>query len=354
LVDSFSIGRHTIGSGGPPLFLFDIGTYFYKDINLAEKLIFALKEAGINIVKGEILHNSEICYNDDTLVEFPDQNAALKKERYRDIIESKVISLEEYKKLFDFCKKQNMEFVLSVYDTESANFAKEIGAVALKIASSNIVHQPLIEHVSTLGLPLFIDTGKSTMEEISRAINWAQDAGAKNIIIQHSPLALPNPVEEHNMKFMCALGNIFGLPYSLSCHHAGEEMLYAAVALGASAIEKGLCPDDLGTDLDGIHALSVGKVGEVVQKCMNIYKGLGDGVRYLPKNRTKFISRMGLVAKRDIVSGDVISLDSVTFSFPAKGIPVECWEEVVGWKFRSHVSSGKYIKWADIEPAGSS
>ena len=349
----YSIGEHPIGLGAAPLFLPDIGTFFNKDAEVAEQLLCALADAGITVVKGEILHDPELCLDDETAERYADRDGGVVTERYRDLIERKVVSLETYAQLFERCKQLGMEFVLSVYDLAGADFGKDIGAIGLKIASSNIVHQPLIEHVARMSLPMIVDTGHATVEEISRCINWAIDAGAQTIVVEHSPAAPPNPLKLHNLRFMCTLGATFGLPFGLSDHHAGDEMLYAAVAMGASVLEKGVCPDWLQTEQDVGHALPVSRVRGVVAKCNNIYEALGDGVRNLPRDRQKYVSRMGLVAKRDLAEGDRISPDTVTFAWPAKGIPVEHWGEVIGWRVRTSVDRGRVIAWSDVEPLAS-
>jgi len=242
---------------------------------------------------------------------------------------------------------------VSVYDFEGAVFAKDMELAGLKIASSNITHQPLIEFIADLGLPIILDTGHSTLEEISRAVNWLQDAGAENIVIEHSPLAPPSGVELHNLRFMNTLGAAFDLPYGLSDHHNGVEMLFAGAALGASILEKGVRPNNLGDEQDAAHALSLDNVAEVHRGISNIAAAMGNGVRNLSRNREKYRSRMGLVAKRNLTTGDYISLDTVTFAFPARGIPVEHWSELCGAILIRPLNAGEVIRWEDVSyPAG--
>lgn len=343
------IGKVSIGTGQKPLFLPDIGTYFNKDTNLASSVVDSLADAGVLVVKGEILHTPEICLKHGGIEKyFGWKSEEIIKEDYRALIERKVVSLSAYEKLFSHCNAKGMDFVVSVYDFEGSDFAQSIGAKALKIASSNITHQPLIEHVAKSKLPVIIDTGHSSMEEVARAVNWAQDSGAVNIIVQHSPLGPPNPLSKHNLKYMQTLGRALAVPYGLSDHHSGEEMLYAATALGACVVEKGVCPDTTGDDQDTGHALPLSMVPEVVDKINNIYDALGDGERYLPRAREKYVSRMGFVAKHDLQPGDEINLENITFAFPAKGIPVEYWGEVCGWKMKTQVSAGSVIEWQDV------
>lgn len=346
---SIKIGKVLVGTGHRPLFLPDIGTYFNNDIGLAINVIDSLADAGVLVVKGEILHTPEICLrNSGTDKYFGWKSEKIFEEDYRALIERKVVSLSAYEKLFSHCHAKGMEFVVSVYDFEGSDFAQSIGAKALKIASSNITHQPLIEHVAKSKLPVIIDTGHSSLEEVARAVNWAQDSNAADIIVEHSPPGPPNPLSKHNLKYMQTLGRALAVPYGLSDHHSGEEMLYAATALGACVIEKGVCPDTTGDDQDTGHALPLSMVREVVDKIDNIYHALGDGERYFPRTREKYVSRMGLIAKHDLQPGDEVNLENVTFAFPAKGIPVEHWGDVCGWVMKTQISAGSVIEWKDV------
>jgi sialic acid synthase SpsE len=344
-----TIGNYSIGKYNPPVFLPDIGTFFNQDMTQAESIVKKLAEAGVSIIKGEILHSPEICLKAGGKEKYwGRETKKVIEEDYYSLITRKVVSFRAYEELFSYCFELGMHVVTSVYDFEGADFANTVGVSALKIASSNITHQPLIEYLAKIGLPLIIDTGHSTLEEAARAVNWAQDAGAKNIIIEHSPLPPPHPIEMHNLRFMNTLGTSLGLPFGLSDHHAGEEMLYAATALGASILEKGVCPDNMGDEQDGGHALPVSRVGEVLEKINNIHAALGDGIRHLTRNREKYISRMGLVAKRDLKPGDKINLQSVTFAFPAIGIRTEYWDDIKGWEVIESVDAGEVIGWQHI------
>ncbi|MFA6224296.1 MAG: N-acetylneuraminate synthase family protein [Desulfomonilaceae bacterium] len=346
----FYIDRFLVAEDEPPIFLPDIGTFFNQDMEIARNLVKKLKTSGVQLIKGEILHDAAISSNNDTSETYLSRNRGVVKERYRDLIERKVVSLYEYELLFNYCKTEGMGFVLSVYDFVGAEFGKHIGASALKVASSNIVHQPLIEFVARLKLPMIIDTGKSTLEEIARAVNWAQDAGAEMIMIQHSPEAPPAPIENHNLRMISTLRKLFDYPIGLSDHHAGEEMLYAAIALGASAVEKGVCPDEHKADQDTYHAMPVSQVSEVVEKCRRIHMALGSGMRYLRRDRTKYTSRMGLVSAANLINGDRLTLSNVSFAFPAEGVPVEHWGIIEGWIIRHEIPAGKPIQWRDVKP----
>ncbi len=335
-----------------PLFLPDIGTYFNQDIECAKKLIDDLAQAGISTIKGEILQTADICLDANQCGNekyFGQKSNRFVEENYRSLIERKVVSLSAYKIIFDYAKKKNLAIIVSVYDIEGANFACYIGCKAIKIASSNITHQALIEHVASLKKPMIFDTGHSTIEEAARAVNWAKDKNPElDALIEHSPKGPPNPVSQQNLNFMKTLATAVACPFGLSDHHSGEEMLYAATAMGALLLEKGVCPDNMGDEQDGGHAMPVSQVAEVLLKINNIADAMGDGQRHLPRNREKYISRMGLVAKTDLKQNSKLTLETVNFAFPALGIKAEYWSEVEGRVLKQAIKTGQVITWSDL------
>ncbi len=347
------LGNFTLDDANPPVFMAEIGTYFNNDTSLAIELVKKIKDAGADIVKGEILHSPEICLDDDSEATYITHEKGSIKENYRAMIERKVVPLEHYREIFSACDKLGMPFVVSVYDFKGADFAIEIGACALKIATSNIVHAPLIRYAANLakanGKPLFIDTGKSTLEEITRAVEWARSEGCKDLVVEHSPAAAPNPLSEHNLRMLFMLKEVFDVPTGLSCHHSGEEMMHAAVAMGANIIEKGVCADPRKPDQDFYWAMPIDDLKGAVTRCRNIYLALGKRMRRIPSPRQVPNDRMGLVAGKDISKGMKADFNTVSFALPAKGIPVEKWDSVAGRKFIRDIKKGRIITWADVD-----
>jgi len=346
------IGGRPVGPAHPPLFLPDIGTFFDGDAGQAKRMIARLADAGAEVVKGEVLHDADVCLDDDTTESYyVASTGEVVSERYRDLIARKVLPLSVYESIFADCRSRSLPFVVSVYDSAGAEFAVDIGAAALKIASANIVHEPLIRRVAELGRPVVLDTGRSTLAEIARAVDWLRDGGACAFIVEHSPPPPPAPVDAQNLRVLNILAGAFGCPVGLSDHHAGPEMLYAAAALGAAVLEKGVCRDDNPDDQDVAHALPVGRFEEVHAVCRTIHAGLGDG--RLPAVMPPKTARMGLTARIAVAPGDELSAATAGFAFPAKGIPVEHWSLVEGWRFRRPVAAGAPIRWSDVEPVAS-
>lgn len=342
-------GNRKVGGGECPLFLPDIGTFFNQDVALATHMVAQLADMGVEAIKGEILHDERIALDVDYEVRYFGEKEGFKSERYRDLIRRKVVSFEDYERIFSQATQSRLPVVLSVYDFEGADFANQIGACALKIASSNLTHYPLMDYLSTLKLPLILDTGRATLGEIAQGVDRLRQKGVDQLLIEHSPKAPPAPVSEQNIKFIKTLANTFHTPVGLSDHHAGTEMLMAATVMGASLLEKGLCEDNAALDQDVTHALPLGKVSEVLQQIELYHSALGSGMKEAEIERHP--ARMGLVAKTALKKGDVLTLDNVFFAFPAVGISVINWDEVAGQCLSSDLPEGQPIQWFNLMPA---
>lgn len=343
------VGGIPIGDGHPAVFMAEIGTFFNQDVELAARYIRQVKEAGVDILKGEVLHNPDICLNDETLEHYHTGQAGLRHERYRHLIERKVLPLDRYRKLFQVCRELKIPFVLSVYDREGVDFVKDVGGAALKIASSNIVHAPLIRYAAASGLPIFFDTGKALLEEVARAVRWARDAGGEDFIVHHNPDGHPALPQHHDMRIMQAYKAALDVPVGLSDHHVGDEMLYLAIGMGANVLEKPVCDDPAMVEQDAIFALPISQLTSVVRKCRNAWLALGSPVRRIDESRfTATSQRMGLIAARDLRPGEILDESTVTFAFPNKGISVAQWDLVAGHSVRRALKTGAVLVWQDV------
>ena len=351
-INPLELGSVAIGDGLPPLFLPDIDVYFKDDIDSALSMVDHLADLGLPILKGAFLQRPDLCLDVDVETSYFIPGQGLVSEPYRKIIERHVVSKDALQRIYGRARDRGLDVIISVYDEEGIQLATRLGAVALKIPSSNIVHAPLIRSVASARLPVLIDTGRSSMAEIDRAVGWARAAGASAIVVQHSPPAPPAPASDFHLRMMLELGRRHQCCYGLSDHFAGTEMMLIAAALGAHVVEKGICPDGTAPDIDISHALPLSKVGHAVEGVRMAYEAMGNPVRTIPAMQPRPRDRMGLVAARDLEAGDPIDVTNVTFAFPTLGVPVEDWDDVDGRRLRSKVCRGHPIRRSDIEDHG--
>lgn len=357
-VREFELGGVPVSKNEPPIFFAEVGSYFNGDASLASNLfkqIVAARDTNPNaavVLKTEILNDPEICLHSDLIENYQDKFGNVKQENYRELIERKAMPLSDYELLFNYCREVNIPTVVSVYDFNAAKFAFEHGAAGLKIASTNVVHLPLIHRVASLGLPMVIDTGRATLSEVARAVEVARSAGALDIIVQHSPDGHPARPEAHNLQILKSYERALGLPVGLSDHYVGVEMLYMAIALGATVLEKGLYFDPSELDQDIAHSMDIKEFPKVLQKTVECWQAMGNTWRdsSVPLIGTVGSSqRQCLVANKELKVGDKLSFDTVRFAFPCMGIPVEHWPIVKDWVVRTDLAANQPIEWRHVE-----
>lgn len=344
----FAIGRTKLGPGQPPAFFPDIDVYFKGDLGLALDLVAQIAAAGASVLKGAILHDVELAAAEGFTQYFvPGQGMV--RENYRAVLARHVVPLQDLAVIFRAARDAKLDLVMSVYDPEGLAFARDMQVDALKVASSNIVHAPLIRALAGTGLPLIIDTGRSTMEEIARAVGWAREAGATNLLIQHSPPGPPAAADTFNLRMMPALGQTHAALFGLSDHDTGTDSILAAVALGAHALEKGIRADAAHGDIDLAHALPISQLPDLLSQVARIHNALGNAERHFPTDRPRPPDRMGLFARTDLEAGTPLTSDRVRFSFPAAGLGVEEWDQVEGRRLARTVLAGQPIGIDDFD-----
>ncbi|QQR35336.1 N-acetylneuraminate synthase family protein [Devosia oryziradicis] len=344
----FNIGRTAVGPGHPPAFFPDIDVYFKADLGLALDLVARIAASGATVLKGAIIHDVTLAApHGDTQYFVPGRGMV--QESYRAVLERHVVRLSDLEVIMTAARDAGLDLVMSIYDDEGLAFARDMQVDAVKVASSNIVHAPLIRSLSATGLPLIIDTGRSSMDEIARAVGWARAAGAEKMLIQHSPPGPPAAVSAFNLRMMAALGKTHATLCGLSDHDQGTESVLTAVALGAHALEKGIRADAAHGDIDLAHALPISQLPELLQRIERVYQSLGDSQRSFPADRPRPPDRMGLVANADLPTGTALSRAKVRFSFPAAGLGVEMWDSVEGRRLARPLTAGQPIVADDID-----
>jgi len=350
------VGGHKLGLGERPVFWPDIDVYFRQDESQALRLIDGVAQAGCGFLKGAVLHRADLCLRGARSVCYYDAaQARFIEEPYDQVIARHVVPLNTMARLMSHAQAAGLSVVLSVYDSEGLEFARSIGAVAVKIPSSNITHRALIESVAQSGLPVVIDTGRSRFEEIKHAVQWAkaQGAGAR-LIVQHAPPGPPARADRFHMRMLRHLSQTFRCPVGLSDHHSGLDMLPMAVALGAAVVEKGLTIDRAAADIDIAHALSVSELPRALRLLQDSWDALGAFVRPDDEVAPYPVDRMCIVAARDIALGEIITRDALGFAFPPDGIGAELVYEVLGGRAKQLIAARTPLTWDVLVPCAES
>ena len=313
----------------------EAGVNHNGDIELAKKLIDVAAEAGVDYVKFQT-------FKSESLVSKFAKKASYQIENTKDAFESQLqmlkkleLSNSQYFDLVQYCKNKNISFFSTAFDLESLSFLKELGLNIVKVPSGEITNLPYLRKAAALFKEVIISTGMSSMVEIEEALDVFLQAGIKkkDITILHCNTEYPTPMSDVNLNAMLTIQKMFGVKVGYSDHTMGIEVPIAAVAMGGTMIEKHFTLDRSLPGPDQLASLEPDELKNMVYSIRNIENAIGGtGIKEPSESEIKnvLIARKSIVAKTDIVKGEVFSEGNITTKRPGNGISPMRWDEIIG------------------------
>ena len=270
---SIRVGKHTIGRGHPVYVIAEIGINHNGDINIAKKLIDVAVEAGCQAVKFQ-KRTPAICVPEEQKAQMRETPWGMMT--YLEYKERTEFGRAEYEEIDRYCETKGIDWFASPWDVPSLDFLLAFKPVCIKIASASLTDDELITKLNESGTPTILSTGMSTMDEIRHAVGLFTKAP---LALAHATSTYPCPPSELNLRMMGTLETTFNVPIGYSGHETGLATTLAAVAMGATFIERHITLDRSmwGTD----HAASVepGGLERLVRDIRSIEQSFGDGVK---------------------------------------------------------------------------
>lgn len=345
---SIRFGSREIGDGFPPLFVAELGTCHNGSVEVAKVNATAAVAAGADCVKTELFYETEIAHPSAR------KTYEIRGRHYEcsliDHMRECQLTLPQHREIKEHVDTLGVPFMATAHDFERVDFMVDIGAEAVKIASPDIVHVPLIRYAAKSGLTLFLDTGGAYQHEVEMAVRIARDAGCERLVVNHNPAGHPAPAERHDLRIIQRFKELFGCPVGIADHYDGYEMAPLAVAVGANVVEKPVSEDRFIEKCEHIWAVSRADLPAFVASLRTAWLALGHTERQGTGLRMESPHRVALVANRKLAAGEAISLDTVRFGKPRLGIGVEHWDLVEGWHLLRPLEEGAYVQWTDIAP----
>ena len=328
------------------LIIAEAGVNHNGSIDLALKLVDAASDAGADIVKFQT-------FKADNLVSqfAPKANYQLlkteKNESQLVMLRKLELSDEMHQIIVERCKNKNIRFASTGFDEESINLLVGLGVPFLKIPSGEITNFPLLKLIGSQGLPIFLSTGMSTMNEVINAIDVLKKAGSRksDIAILQCTTEYPTPMKDVNLNAMLAMQKELDVKVGYSDHTKGIEVPIAAVAMGATIIEKHFTLDCSMEGPDHAASLEPLELKQMVSSIRNIEKALGSGLKEPSPSEKKNLlaSRRSIVASKDINKDDLLTEANLAVKRPSDGICASLYFNVIGKKAIKDYKSGEHI-----------
>lgn len=312
----------------------EAGVNHNGSFELAKRLVLKAKEAGADYVKFQTGVPKLLVSKYAGMAEYQKKNTNT-DEAQLDMLKKINLDLSDFKPLKDYCDLVGIKFMSTPFDLVSIDILSPLGMDYMKVPSGEITNLPYLRKIGKLGIPVIMSTGMAEIEEVRDALKVLTDAGLskQKIILLHCNTEYPTPFEDVNLKAMQTLQKEFGVEIGYSDHTKGIEVPIAAVALGATVIEKHFTLDHNMEGPDHKASLEPDELKAMVSAIRNIEKAIsGDGTKHVSNSERKniAIARKSIIAAKDIKAGEVFTEDNLTVKRPGSGINPMRWDEVLG------------------------
>ncbi len=317
------------------LIIAEAGVNHNGSIELAQKLVEKAKEAGVDYIKFQTFKASKLVTKAAKQAEYQQKNIGKEGDSQYQMLKKLELSPEEHEILIDYCKELGIKFFSTAFDFDSIDYLHSLNLGLWKIPSGEVTNYPFLKRIAAYNEPTILSTGMCDMEDVRVAVDalYKNGLSKENLILLHCNTEYPTPYEDVNLKAMDALRKEFGVEVGYSDHTKGIEVPIAAVALGATVIEKHFTLDRNMEGPDHKASLEPDELKAMVSAIRNIEKAVGgDGTKHVSESERKNISiaRKSIVAAKDIKKGELLTEENLTVKRPGTGISPMRWEEVVG------------------------
>ena len=312
------------------LIIAEAGVNHNGKLELAKELIKKAKESGADVVKFQTFNPEALASKYSGMARYQIDNTG-HDEAQVDMLNKLMLDHSSFEFLSRYCKDIGITFLSTPFDLESIHFLNNLQNM-WKIPSGEITNYPYLIEIAKTGKPVILSTGMSSLEEVETAYNLLRDNGSGEISLLHCTTEYPTPIGDVNLRAMITLKNRFNCQVGYSDHTLGIEVPIAAVAMGATIIEKHFTLDRNMEGPDHKASLEPDELKAMVKAIRNIENALGDGIKRISESERKNINiaRKSIVARRNIKQGEVFTEDNITTKRPGNGLSPMLWAQIMG------------------------
>lgn len=314
----------------------EAGVNHNGSIELAKQLVDKAVEAGVDYIKFQTFKAANLVTKSAQQADYQMRNVGGGDSSQYQMLKRLELSREEHLELIGYCQQRGIHFFSTAFDFDSIEFLDSLHLNLWKIPSGEITNYPYIKQIAQKQGDVILSTGMSTAEDIQNAVGVLLEWGkAKDqITILHCNTEYPTPFKDVNLLAMQSIAKQFGTKVGYSDHTRGIEVPIAAVALGATVIEKHFTLDRNMPGPDHKASLEPDELKAMVSAIRNIEKALGSSEKKVTDSERKniAIARKSIVAAKNICKGEIFTEENLTVKRPGTGISPMRWEEVLGTK----------------------
>ena len=316
------------------LIIAEAGVNHNGSIELAKQLIDAAADAGVDYVKFQTFKTENLVSRSAKMADYQKRNMSVGENSQYSMLKKLELSPQLHYELVSYCNEKGINFFSTAFDLDSVDFLASLHLGLWKIPSGEITNYPYLRKIASYKEPVILSTGMSTFDEIADAISVLIKFGVskEQITILHCNTEYPTPMKDVNLKAMHTIGEKFSVNVGYSDHTQGIEVPIAAVALGATVVEKHFTLDCTMDGPDHKASLEPQELKAMVTAIRNIEQALGNEEKKVStsEGRNKSVARKSIVAAKDIEKGELLTEENLTVKRPGGGISPMKWEYIIG------------------------
>ncbi|MCK6615662.1 MAG: N-acetylneuraminate synthase [Ignavibacteriaceae bacterium] len=324
----------------------EAGVNHNGSLDIAFKLIDAAKEAGADAIKFQSFKADSLVTKTALKAAYQEKSTDIKESQY-EMIKRLELSESDHKVLISYCRQKEIDFLSSPFDLQSIDLLSNLNLNVFKVPSGEITNLPYLRKIGKLKKAVLLSTGMSTLCEIESALEILISGGTdkNNITILHCNTEYPTPMEDVNLNAMLTIKDAFKVKVGYSDHTAGLEIAIAAIALGASVIEKHFTLDQKMDGPDHKASIEPEEFKRMVLAIRNLESAMGDGIKKPSKSEMKNIkiARKSIIAAKDIAEGEFFTEENLCIKRPGTGLSPLLWDLLLGKKSTRNYSADDLI-----------
>jgi N,N'-diacetyllegionaminate synthase len=315
------------------LVIAEAGVNHNGDLELARRLVDVAAQAGADLVKFQTFSADRLVTAAARQADYQSRNSGIEESQHA-MLKRLELSREAHLELIGHCRAAGIEFFSTGFDTGSVDMLLGLGATRIKIPSGELTNLPFLRHIGAASRDVILSTGMATLAEVVAAVEALETAGTPRarITVLHCTTNYPAGMDEVNLRAMAAMGEALGVRVGYSDHTVGIEVAIAAVALGATLIEKHFTLDRSLPGPDHKASLEPAELAAMVAGIRNVEVALGSTEKRpsAAEIANRAVARRSLVANRAIERGEKFSAANLGAKRPGTGISPMRWDEVIG------------------------
>jgi pseudaminic acid synthase len=347
MIRDIVIGDKVVGPSHRPLIIAEMSGNHNQSLDRALAIVDAAARAGAHGLKLQTYTADTMTLDVDTEgFRIDDENSLWRGRSLHDLYAEAHTPWEWHVPIMERCSDHGMLVFSSPFDPSAVAFLESLDVPCYKIASFENTDLPLIRRVAATGKPLIISTGMATVAELDETVRAAREAGCRDLILLKCTSTYPATPENSHVRTIPHMRELFDCEVGLSDHTMGHGAAVAAVALGATVIEKHFTLRRADGGVDSAFSLEPDEMAILVTEAGRASQALGE-VRYGPGEAEKASVqfRRSLYVVQDLNEGDVLTSDNVRSIRPGLGLPPKYLDQVLGMRLRQGVKRGTALRW---------